>query len=371
MTSEKAPVMPRLVRLLCLGGLLVATHGQAAQIHRCLQDGKVIISDVSCELLGNAHDLSPPIPEKHFKRGDLEPARSTALSSPTTQAGTSPVRTHEATRQMNAAFNQLLSSLFKNLFLPLLMVIVLVAWLTRKTKQAAKRYARDTLRTAVDEVHAHWRAAQDAATHRRPSPASRVEPTATAQAPKPTVWSIELIRDLEWKRFEDVCQQYYEKKGIRSETTPLGPDGGIDIRLYQDESGRPTSIVQCKAWGERRVGVGPVRELLGVMTHEKIGKAFFMTSGSYSDEAKRIAEANRITLIDGTMLLLMIQRLPLNAQQSLLSFATDGDYKTPTCPSCGVKMKSVPGQRGRPDFWGCINYPVCRQKLGMRGAQAN
>jgi len=184
---------------------------------------------------------------------------------------------------------------------------------------------------------------------------------------KPTEWSIDLIRDLEWKRFEDVCQQFYEKKGIRSETTALGPDGGIDIRLYQDDSGAPTSIVQCKAWGERYVGVKPVRELLGVMTHEKIGKAFFMTSGSYSDDAKTVAQANRITLIDGTMLLMMIQRLPADERDSLLAFATEGAYTTPTCPTCGVKMKAVEGTAGRPDFWGCRNYPRCRQKLGMRG----
>jgi restriction system protein len=196
----------------------------------------------------------------------------------------------------------------------------------------------------------------------------RREPEARTPSAKPSEWSLDLIRDLEWKRFEDVCQQFYEKKGIRSETTALGPDGGIDIRLYQGDTGRPTSIVQCKAWGERFVGVKPVRELLGVMTHEKIGKAFFMTSGSYSEEAKGVAQANRITLIDGTMLLMMIQRLPADERDSLLSFATAGDYTTPTCPTCGVKMKAVPGKAGRPDFWGCRDYPRCRQKLGMKGA---
>lgn len=189
-----------------------------------------------------------------------------------------------------------------------------------------------------------------------------------ATKPKPSAWTIELLRELEWKRFEDLCQKFYEKKGIRSETTPLGPDGGIDVRLYQDDSGRATSVVQCKAWGDRFVGVKPVRELLGVMTHEKIGKAFFMTSGFYSDEAKALAKANRITLIDGDMLLMMILRLPAEVKESLLAFAVEGDYAAPTCPSCGIKMKRVQGKEGRPAFWGCHNYPRCRQKLGMRRA---
>jgi len=197
----------------------------------------------------------------------------------------------------------------------------------------------------------------------------RDEPTSVrAAAPKPTEWSIELLRDLEWKRFEDVCQKFYALKGIRSETTPLGPDGGIDIRLYQDDSGNATSIIQCKSWGKRFVGVQPVRELLGVMAHEKIGKAFFMASGNFSDEAKSFAQSNPITLINGEMLVTMIKRLPAAEQQALLVFATEGDFATPTCPSCGIKMRRVAGTNGRPDFWGCENYPRCRQKLGMRAA---
>lgn len=191
-------------------------------------------------------------------------------------------------------------------------------------------------------------------------------PSAATRA-KPAEWTIELLRDLEWKRFEDVCQKFYALKGIRSETTSLGADGGVDIRLYQDDSGKPTSIVQCKAWG-RYVGVKPIRELLGVMAHEKIEKAFFMTSSHFTDEAKAFAKTNRITLIDGAMLVAMIKRLSDAQRQALLAFATEGDFTTPTCSSCGIKMRRVPGKGGKPDFWGCQNYPRCRQMIGVRAA---
>jgi restriction system protein len=203
--------------------------------------------------------------------------------------------------------------------------------------------------TGNDPVYAAWRAGQELTAWQ-----------------KPTAWNVDLLRDLEWKRFEDVCLQFYRMKGIKSETTPLGPDGGIDIRLYQDDSGNPSSIVQCKAWGEKNVGVKPVRELLGVMAHEKIEKAVFMASGGFTEEAKGFASEHKITLVTGDMLVSMIKRLPEPDMQSLLAFATEGDYTTPTCPSCGIKMKHVPGTNGRQDFWGCRNYPRCRQKLGMR-----
>lgn len=65
---------------------------------------------------------------------------------------------------------------------------------------------------------------------------------------KPNTWTLKLIQDLEWKRFEELSVAYYLEKGIRAETTPLGADGGIDIKLYQDNSGKATTIIQCKAW---------------------------------------------------------------------------------------------------------------------------
>jgi restriction system protein len=175
-------------------------------------------------------------------------------------------------------------------------------------------------------------------------------------------WTIELIQSIEWKRFEDVCQKFYESKGIRSACTPLGPDGGIDIRLFQDDSGRASAIVQCKAWGSSYVGVKPIRELLGVMVHEKVEKSFFMTSCKYSDEAKAFAAPNRITLIDGALFLAMLKRLPAEARHKLFKFATAGDYNIPSCPTCGRKMRFITGKEGQRDFWGCPSFPRCQQQ---------
>jgi len=192
-----------------------------------------------------------------------------------------------------------------------------------------------------------------------------IKPRAIAQVNTtkecPTTWTLELIKDIEWKKFEELCTAFFLEKGIRAKATFLGADGGIDIKLYQDDSRTPTSIVQCKAWNSWKVGVQQIREFLGVMTHEKIAKGFYMTSGEYSEEAKNTAKANRITLINGEMLLAMIKRLPNESQQNLLVLATRGDYTIPTCPSCGVKMLRRSGKRG--DFWGCKNFPRCHHRL--------
>lgn len=34
--------------------------------------------------------------------------------------------------------------------------------------------------------------------------------------------------------------------------------------------------------------------------------------------------------------------------------------------TCGTKMRIVQGKEGKRDFWGCMSFPRCRQKLGMR-----
>lgn len=189
--------------------------------------------------------------------------------------------------------------------------------------------------------------------------------TATETAIAPTKWSLNLIHRVEWKRFEYLCCEFYREKGIRAETTKLGADGGVDIRLYQDEANPShcTAIVQCKAWSQA-TGIKPIRELRGVMAHENIEKAFFMAPAGFTDEAFTFAAQNRITLIDGKLFLAMIQRLPAEAQTRLLRFATVGDWTTPTCPGCGEKMTARDGSRGH--FWGCITYPRCRTTLPMR-----
>ena len=108
------------------------------------------------------------------------------------------------------------------------------------------------------------------------------------------------------------------------------------------------------------------RELRGVMAHEKVEKAFFMAPNGFTDDARAFAAENRITLLDGKLFLAMLERLPAEPRQQLLDFATAGDWTTPTCPSCGIKMTARDSKRG--GFWGCVSYPKCRGTLPMRAA---
>jgi restriction system protein len=177
--------------------------------------------------------------------------------------------------------------------------------------------------------------------------------------PKPQSWSLDLLRTIEWKRFEEVVAAWYREKGYRCDTNPFGADGGIDATIYKDD--QLVAVVQCKAWNTRPVGVAPIREFYGVMMHQKVPKGYFMITGEFSDEAKKFAESIAITLVSGFALYQTIERLDADAQQRLLAVATEGDYTTPTCPSCGIK--TVRRESGTKKFWGCINYPRCKTKI--------
>ena len=189
----------------------------------------------------------------------------------------------------------------------------------------------------------------------------------------PKQWNRELISSLEWKQFEILCAEYFKEKGYRTEVTKLGADGGIDVLLFKESysATKPFGIVQCKAWNSYKVGVKPVRELYGVMAAEKAPLAIFMTSGSYTKEAEEFSSGKHLKLLSGHSLLKLIQALPEDNQNSLLRKITTGDYTTPSCPSCGVKMTKRTSKKGKNignKFWGCINYPKCRNTLHCKNA---
>lgn len=180
--------------------------------------------------------------------------------------------------------------------------------------------------------------------------------------PDTSRWSLPLLMALEWKRFEEVCTGLFERLGFTTQAARHGADGGIDIRLYRDGSEAPAAIVQCKAW-KQRVGVDVVRELRGVMAAERVAEGIFITTSSFTPEAVAFARDNPIDLMDGPAVLKAIGALTEDQQASLLALATAGDFTTPTCASCGVKLVWRTPASGARGFWGCANYPRCRMRM--------
>ncbi|MGA4396271.1 restriction endonuclease [Ralstonia nicotianae] len=175
-------------------------------------------------------------------------------------------------------------------------------------------------------------------------------------------WSLDALRQLEWKRFEMLCVWYYEAMGFTVETVPQGADGGVDATLYMKGKPDPIALVQCKAWSTP-VKVAPVRALGGVMHTKKVKRGIFWSlTGFIGQPVQDYAKEAGIQLLDGADIVERIRALDAEKRDELLTQAFEGDYQTPTCAACGVKMVVRQGESG--SFWGCHNYPKgCRVKL--------
>ena len=92
--------------------------------------------------------------------------------------------------------------------------------------------------------------------------------------------SLESIRALDWREFEQLTGEAYRRQGYRvTENGGGGADGGIDLILHKAGE---RWLVQCKQWRVFKVGVKPVRELYGVLMAHLAEGAIFVTSGTYT-----------------------------------------------------------------------------------------
>jgi restriction system protein len=172
-------------------------------------------------------------------------------------------------------------------------------------------------------------------------------------------WTEELLKRLEWRRFEELCAAYFEALGFRADLAHSG--AGAEIDLYVEGHESATVVVQCKPWSAYRVGIKPVRELRGAMTSANIGEGVLVTSGKFTQEARDFAGKEKISLVDGAELVRNITALVPEKAHALLELATRGDFATPTCPSCRVKMVGRKSTAHGRAYWGCRNYPACKQ----------
>jgi restriction system protein len=176
-------------------------------------------------------------------------------------------------------------------------------------------------------------------------------------------WSAQLLKQLEWRRFEELCVAYYETLGYQASVARSAKHTGVDIRLTAEGADKPSIVVRCEAWDAYRVGLKAVRELRDAMTAAGLAEGLLLTSGRFTHEAVTYARAQHIHLIDGAELLAAIMALPPEKAHGLLKFATQGDFLTPTCPSCSLKMISRKSTKDGRKYWGCRNYPRCKHTL--------
>jgi restriction system protein len=184
-------------------------------------------------------------------------------------------------------------------------------------------------------------------------------------SPKPS-WNLGFIQRLDWREFEKLCARILQEKRYRAELGEIGPDGGVDIQIYkQDEPERLIGIAQCKRQSQP-IKIDTVRAFRYVMTSKQVDKGFFFTSGTFYKQARQFCEEENIEVITGEELIIAIKKLSLETQTEILDTILATDYMSHICVNCGIKMVKRTNEKTNEKFWGCINYPRCTNKIGIR-----
>ncbi len=171
----------------------------------------------------------------------------------------------------------------------------------------------------------------------------------------------ENFRNLSWSDFERLLAEAYRRKNYQVEHVGgNGPDGGVDLRLHR---GGATTLVQCKHWRDRKVGVKVVRELMGVVTSQGADSGIVVTSGAFTREAEDFANTCAIRLVDGSVLSELIREVQANSNTRTTPPAVVLAPPTPLCPQCRCVMVLRTARKGAnagSRFWGCSNFPRCK-----------
>lgn len=119
----------------------------------------------------------------------------------------------------------------------------------------------------------------------------------TPKVPKLLLSLFKAVAYMDPIQFENFVFSIFEVFGFKGELTPNNGDEGIDLILYEFGS---VIIVQCKRFNnDLKVGSKELRDFLGAMFHTDAIHGYFITTSSFTDQAKSYCVSHKnITLID-------------------------------------------------------------------------
>jgi hypothetical protein len=153
-------------------------------------------------------------------------------------------------------------------------------------------------------------------------------------------WSLDLLQQLDWKRFEELTRMIVTKGGYRAEVVSVSPQADVSLSIYNGGGRRkPDAMIRCPQWEKTRVGEDQLRLFFTDLLNRGLKQGTFITPGLFSSAAAAYARDHDLELIDGPAYLEMLERLAPEDRLYLLKLATAGEFFVPTCPLCGGKME--------------------------------
>ncbi|HAS6144990.1 TPA: hypothetical protein I7118_22415 [Vibrio vulnificus] len=176
------------------------------------------------------------------------------------------------------------------------------------------------------------------------------------------------LNNLSWLEFESYIGEFFKQQGYDvKQAFSQKPDGGVDIWMRKDGQ---LTLVQCKHWKARKVGIQILREMYAVMIEHNASKMIVVTSGDFTSEAIKYALDKRLWLINGGELVHMIEQVRNRPAEQAVE-VTPPKNATPLCPSCHAPLVMRTAKRGQNkgnQFYGCSSYPRCRYTKDISAA---
>lgn len=142
------------------------------------------------------------------------------------------------------------------------------------------------------------------------------------------------LRKTDPYQFEEMMVKLLNAMGYKgtngqSVVTQKSNDGGIDGIINQDPLGLRTVYIQVKRYAENNVVGSPeINSFFGALRRKQADRGVFITTSSFTKDAKEAAKQLNIALVDGEMLTnLMIQyKVGVQVSQTYELYDIDDDF---------------------------------------------
>lgn len=155
-------------------------------------------------------------------------------------------------------------------------------------------------------------------------------------------------------QFEVYLKALFRELGYRPEVTKRSCDYGVDVVL----KGKNRIVIQAKRYGmKNRVGIGAVQEVYAGKAYYKADEAWIVTNSFYTKQAKELANACQVKLIDRVELQNFINKV--NPEQKAEDVYRHVEPAERKCPVCKNQLVIRYSQKNDNKFFGCSQFPTC------------
>ena len=173
------------------------------------------------------------------------------------------------------------------------------------------------------------------------------------------------LKELSWSEFREYVVGLFQKLDFYTESKGTRDDQYADLRL---KKAARTSLVCCRKYYVGKIPLSMVSEFYAAMLKEPaLEKGYFITTGSFSHDARKFAADKPLVLIDGEKLMEFVKITEsIASAKERSSLQNDPGKMDYACPVCGANMllKTVENNpHSVTQFWGCSAYPSCKGAL--------